>query len=185
MQSVYLERIMKKIRLRAMKKQTQNKPNPSGLRCLLRSPSMRPVRCQTEHRMTHCRTDQSQGIKRVRSIFRRFIVAYLAQAQHINIATPIFNPTTRIRPLKPEKNLENPQLCVILVLNFIDASCLFYRKAGPFSITFFPVPSEVQIVRIYFFAFFAFLGFFGSLGFFSFLAFGAFGAFLGLGFLGG
>jgi len=31
----------------------KNKPNPSGLRCLLRSPSMR-------RRMTHCRTDQTQ-----------------------------------------------------------------------------------------------------------------------------
>jgi len=34
-------------------KQTQFKPNPSGLRCLRRSPSMR-------RRMTHCRTDQTQ-----------------------------------------------------------------------------------------------------------------------------
>jgi C4-dicarboxylate-specific signal transduction histidine kinase len=37
-------------------------------------------------------------------------------------------------PPKSEKKPEKPQFCVIFVLNFIDASCLFYRKAGPFSI---------------------------------------------------
>jgi len=80
---------------------------------------------------------QSQWIKRARSIFRRFILAYLAHAPHINLTTSIFNPNARIRPLKSEKKPENPQVCMIFVLIFIDASCLFYRIAESFSITFF------------------------------------------------
>jgi len=70
-------------------------------------------------------------------IYRRFFIAYIPHTPQINASTPIFNPKTRIRPLKSEKKPENPQFRVIFVLIFIDASCLFYRKAGPFSITFF------------------------------------------------
>jgi len=63
---------------------------------------------ETAFRPQKNKPKQSQWIKRVRSIFRRFILAFLAQAPHINITIPIFDPKIRIRPLKPEKNPENP-----------------------------------------------------------------------------
>ena len=49
---------------------------------------------------------QSRGIKRIRSIFRLFILAFLTQAPHINITIPIVDPkqgfALKIRK-KPEK----------------------------------------------------------------------------------
>jgi len=52
---------------------------------------------------------QSQGIKKVRSIFRRFIFASLTQAPHINITAILFDPNTRF-PYKMNKiNLKNPK----------------------------------------------------------------------------
>jgi 2-oxoglutarate dehydrogenase complex dehydrogenase (E1) component-like enzyme len=44
---------------------------------------------KTAFRLEQNKPKQSQGIKRVRSIFRRFILTILTQASHINITTPI------------------------------------------------------------------------------------------------
>jgi len=70
-------------------------------------------------------------------IFCCFFLAHLAYALHIDMPTPIFDPKTMICPLKSEKKPENHPFCVIFVLNLIDVSCLFCRKAESFSITFF------------------------------------------------
>jgi len=154
MQSVYLQRIMKKNAAKGYEKtkpkQTQftksanerkllcnkglqkkdnfavrkNKPNsnPISSKAKMSENSLlaNDYENKTALRPQKNKPKQSQGIKRARSIFQRFLLASLTQAPHINTTTPIFNPKTRISPLKSEKNPENPQFCVIFVLNFID-----------------------------------------------------------------
>jgi len=70
---------------------------------------------------------QSQWIKRIRSIFRRFILAILAQAPHINITTPIVDPKTRICP-QIRKKPEKPQVSVLTININIFSS--FFFTAG-------------------------------------------------------
>jgi len=70
---------------------------------------------------------QSQWIKRIRSIFRRFILAFLAQAPHINITTPIVDPKTRICP-QIRKKPEKPQISVLTMGMGIFSS--FFFAAG-------------------------------------------------------
>ncbi len=69
---------------------------------------------------------QTQWIKRIRSIFRRFILTFLTQAPHINIQTPIFSSKTRISPQNQKKNLKNynfPPLWQIFVMAFVNIGC--------------------------------------------------------------
>jgi len=58
---------------------------------------------ETTLRLKQNKPNQSRGIKRVRSIFRRFILAFLTQALHINITTPIYDSKTRICPQNQKK----------------------------------------------------------------------------------
>jgi len=62
---------------------------------------------KTAFRLEQNKPKQSQGIKRVRSIFRGFILAILTQAPHINITTPIVDrkrDPSQNEQKKPEKN---------------------------------------------------------------------------------
>jgi len=60
-------------------------------------------------RLRENKPNQSQWIKRVRSIFRRFILAFLAQAPHINITTPIVD-RKRDPSQNEQKEPEKPQV---------------------------------------------------------------------------
>jgi len=70
---------------------------------------------------------QSQWIKRIRSIFRRFILAILAQAPHINITIPIVDPKQGFA-LKIRKKPEKPQVSVLTMGMGIFSS--FFFTAG-------------------------------------------------------
>jgi len=74
---------------------------------------------KTAFRLEQNKTKQSQWIKSIRSIFRHFLLAYLAHAPQVDIPTPIFDLKQEFVP-KIRKKPENPQFCVIFVLNFID-----------------------------------------------------------------
>ena len=79
---------------------------------------------KTAFRLEQNKPKQSQGIKRVRSIFRRFILAFLTQAPHINITNPIVDPETRTSPKMNKKNLKN-QVSVLTIDIGIFSSFLF------------------------------------------------------------
>ena len=90
------------------KKQTQFKPNFRKAKMNLKLLATKDYENKTAFRLEQNKPKQSRGFKRVRSIFRRFVLAFLTQAPHINITTPIFDPKTRIPPKMNKKNLKIP-----------------------------------------------------------------------------
>ena len=54
---------------------------------------------------------QSQWIKRVKGIFRRFLLTFLAQAPHISITIPIIRLTKQEFATKIRKNLDSLGTC--------------------------------------------------------------------------
>jgi len=61
---------------------------------------------ETAFRLEQNKPKQSQGIKRIRSIFRGFILAFLTQSPHINITNPIVDrkrDPSQNEQKKPEK----------------------------------------------------------------------------------
>jgi hypothetical protein len=68
---------------------------------------------------------QSQWIKRLRSIFRRFILATLTQAPHINITALIVDPNTRTPPKMNKKKPEKQQVSVLTMGMGIFSSFFF------------------------------------------------------------
>jgi len=71
--------------------------------------------------------NQSQWIKRVRSIFRRFILTILTQASHINITTPIVD-RKRNPSQNEQKEPEKSQVSVLTMGVGIFSS--FFFAAG-------------------------------------------------------
>ncbi len=56
-------------------------------------------------------------------IFRRFYLAHIAHATHVDIPIPIFDPRMRIYPQNQKKNLKNPKFPPILkisILNYVN-----------------------------------------------------------------
>ncbi len=82
---------------------------------------------KTAFRLEQNKPKQSQGIRRVRSIFQRFIFTFLTQAPHINMTTLIFDPDTRTLP-KMKKKPEKPQVSVLTMGMGIFSS--FFFAAG-------------------------------------------------------
>ena len=54
---------------------------------------------------------QTQWIKRIRGIFRRFLITYLTQPSHINITIPIIRLTKQEFATKIRKNLDSIGIC--------------------------------------------------------------------------
>jgi len=91
----------------------ENKPNSNPIKPNFRKAQMNvksvitmDYRKNDDFSVRKNKPKQSQGIKRVRSIFRRFILALLTQALHINASVPIISLKKRFAP-KIEKNLKN------------------------------------------------------------------------------
>jgi len=92
----------------APKKQTQSKPISEKAKTNANAFSQKVYENKTAFRLEQNKPKQSRGIKRVRSIFRRFILVFLTQTPHINITTPIFDPKKRTPPKMNKKNLKKP-----------------------------------------------------------------------------
>ncbi len=64
---------------------------------------------KTDFRLPKNKPKQSQGIIKFRSIFRRFILAFLTQAPHINASAPIISLKNKGLPPKIIKKLKKLQ----------------------------------------------------------------------------
>jgi len=64
---------------------------------------------ETAFRLEQNKPKQSQWIKRIRSIFRLFTLAFLTQAPHINASAPIISLKNKGLPPKVIKKLEKLQ----------------------------------------------------------------------------
>jgi len=70
--------------------------------------------------------NQTQGVKRIRSIFRHFILAFLAQTPHINITAPIVD-----RKRDPSQNEKKPEKNQVSVLTMgVGIFSSFFFAAG-------------------------------------------------------
>jgi len=81
---------------------------------------------ETAFRPQQNKPKQTQWIKRIRSIFRRFILIYFAHTPQIDTQTPIFSSNTRISSQNQKKNLKNPNftpLWKIFVMAFVNIGC--------------------------------------------------------------
>jgi len=108
----------------------ENKPNSNPIKPNFRKAQMHineDYENKTAFKLEQNKTKQSQGIKRIRSVFRGFILAFLAQAPHINITTHIVDPKTRICP-QIRKKPEKPQVSVLTMGMGIFSS--FFFTAG-------------------------------------------------------
>jgi len=76
---------------------------------------------KTSFRLQKNKPNQSRRIKRIWSIFRRFILAFLTQAPHINASAPIIRLKNKGLPPKVIKKLEKLQFSP----NFNNFSCEF------------------------------------------------------------
>jgi len=81
----------------------QNKPNLLDAQMNVSSILTKDYENETTFRLEQNKPKQSRWIKKVRSIFRPFILASLTQTTHINLTTPIFDPKTRTPPKMSKK----------------------------------------------------------------------------------
>ena len=125
--NVFITKDYRKTTLSQPKKTNPIKPNFRKAKMNANAFSQEDYENKTAFKLEQNKTKQSQGIKRIRSIFRGFILAFLAQAPHINITTHIVDPKTRICP-QIRKKPEKPQVSVLTMGMGIFSS--FFFTAG-------------------------------------------------------
>ena len=109
----------------------KNKPNSNPISSKAKMNanafSQKDYENKTAFRLQKNKPKQSQWIKRIRNIFRRFILAFLTQAPHINITIPIVD-RKRDPSQNEQKKLEKPQVSFLAMGMGIFSS--FFFTAG-------------------------------------------------------